>query len=51
MRVLKDVLGLYGPDFGLTLEENFTQLEAMLATPRAPSKAKGPLSVADLRTA
>src|SRR5215813_8591177 len=35
--VLNDVVGLYGPDFALTLEDYFTQLEAMLSTVRARS--------------
>lgn len=30
--VLRDVVNLYGPNFSLTLEEYFTQLEAMLST-------------------
>lgn len=30
--VIKDVVGIYGPNFSLTLEEYFTQLEAMIAT-------------------
>ena len=37
--VLRDVLTLYGPDFQLTLEQYFTQLEAMARTLRASPAA------------
>ncbi len=32
--VVRDVVAIYGPNFSLTLEQYFTQLEAMLATAR-----------------
>jgi hypothetical protein len=32
--VVRDVVGIYGPNFSLTLEQYFTQLEAMLTTAR-----------------
>jgi len=47
--VLNDVLDLYGPDFALTLEEYFTQLEAMLSTVRASASTRGKFGRADLQ--
>lgn len=46
--VLEDVLTLYGPNFDLTLEQYFTQLEAMIATIEASSSSTVKFSVARL---
>lgn len=43
--VLEDVLTLYGPNFDLTLEQYFTQLEAMIATIDASSSSTVKFSV------
>lgn len=47
--VLKDVLRIYGPDFELTLEQYFTQLEAMLSTVRASKMAADKFGVSELQ--
>lgn len=47
--VLKDVLRMYGPDFDLTLEQYFTQLEAMLSTVRASRTTAGKFGVSELQ--
>jgi hypothetical protein len=47
--VLKDVLELYGPDFDLTLERYFTQLEAMLLVVRALGTATGKFGLSELQ--
>ena len=47
--VIKDVVGLFGPNFSLTLEDYFTQLEFLAeAIKLAPARGRG-LSVSDLR--
>ncbi len=46
--VLKDVLELHGTNFSLTLEEYFTQIEAMLLTARLSQKAAEGFSTRDL---
>lgn len=48
--VLNDVLTLYGPNFDLTLEQYFTQLEAMIATIEASSSSTVKFSVERLRS-
>ncbi|MPZ15674.1 MAG: hypothetical protein GEU73_14840 [Chloroflexi bacterium] len=51
--VVRDVVGIYGPNFSLTLEQYFTQLEAMLATAR-PAKVVAesykPANLSSMRT-
>lgn len=47
--VLEDVLTLYGPNFSLTLEQYFTQLEAMIATIEASCSSTVKLSPERLR--
>ena len=50
--VIADVVGLFGPNFDLTMEEYFTQLESMAAMARiAPSRdrAFSPKEIADKR--
>ncbi len=50
--VLKDLLDVYGPDFSLSLEQYFTQLEAMLATTAggtSPTGKFGPARLGSMR--
>jgi hypothetical protein len=51
--VIRDVVSLYGPHFSLTLEQYFTQLEAMLETAKSakglPKEFK-PASLTAMRT-
>jgi hypothetical protein len=47
--VLDDVLTLHGPNFALTLEQYFTQLEAMIAMVRLSKHESGKLGLDDLQ--
>ena len=48
--VLDDVLELYGSDFQLTLEQYFTQLEAMIAALEVGSSSAATFKVSELQT-
>jgi hypothetical protein len=47
--VMKDVVDLFGPNFSLTLEDYFSQLESMIDASRHAPKAVAKLTGADLR--
>jgi hypothetical protein len=48
-KVMKDVVDLFGPNFSLTLEEYFSQLESMIDATRLAPKGIAKLTGADLR--
>jgi hypothetical protein len=47
--VIKDVVGLFGPNFTLTLEDYFTQLESMIDATRFTPKKLAPITASELR--
>jgi len=47
--VIRDVVSLFGPNFDLTLEDYFTQLEFLVEAAKMSPKAKDGLSTSDLR--
>ncbi len=48
-KVMKDVVHLFGPNFSLTLEDYFSQLESMIDATRLAPKGVAKLTGADLR--
>jgi hypothetical protein len=48
-RVVEDVVGLFGPNFTLTLEDYFSQLESMIDATRFTPRGVAKLTGADLR--
>ncbi len=47
--VIQDVVELFGPNFTLTLEDYFTQLESMIDATRFSPKKLAPITASDLR--
>ena len=48
-QVVKDVVGLFGPNFSLTLEDYFTQLEFLAEAIKLSPTGKGGITASDLR--